>query len=119
MHELSIALQIVEGALQSLTQEDGRPTAVHVRIGALAGVVPDALHSAWECARGGSPLAAAELMIEEVPATLWCSICNCERAVQSLQRFCCADCGSTGGELVRGRELEIVALEVANDDATR
>jgi hydrogenase nickel incorporation protein HypA/HybF len=120
MHELSIALQIVATAAEALRNQRGDAVAVHVRLGALAGVVADALQSAWECARVGSPLAASALVLEEVSATAWCTTCNAEREVESLQHFRCAQCGSPAGQVIHGRELEIVALEVADDadDAT-
>lgn len=115
MHELSIALKIVEAATERLSTEHGSAVAVHVRLGALAGVVTAALQSAWEYARQDSPLAAAALVLQEVPATAWCVVCDAEREVQSLQQFCCAVCGSPATQVLRGRELEIVALEVADD----
>lgn len=120
MHELSIALQIVAAAAETLRNQRGNAVAVHVRLGALAGVVTDALQSAWECARVGSPLASSALVLEEVAATAWCTTCAAEREVQSLQQFYCAECDSPAGQVIGGRELEIVALEVADDtdDAT-
>ena len=58
MHELSIALSIVEMAAQEAQRQCASEVlAVHLRIGALSGVVPEALESAYELARENSPLA--------------------------------------------------------------
>lgn len=115
MHELSIALKLVEAAAEPLASQQGRAVAVHVRLGTLSGVVKIALESAWECARRDSPLATAVLVLQEVPATAWCAACKAEREVESPQRFWCTTCGAAAGQVIRGRELEIVALEVADD----
>lgn len=116
MHELSIALQIVEAATKSLSGERASAIAVHVRLGELAGVVKSALESAWQSARMGSPLATADLVLEEVAATAWCAACRAERPVVSPYRFCCVECGGPVGTAICGRELEIIALEVTDDD---
>ena len=41
--------------------------AIHVRIGTLSGIVPEALRSSYEMASEGTPFAAARLVIEEAP----------------------------------------------------
>jgi hydrogenase nickel incorporation protein HypA/HybF len=56
-------------------------------------------------------LAAAELEIELVPVAAYCPGCAAERAV-SFPELRCPDCGIPTPEVVRGRELEVVALEI-------
>jgi hydrogenase nickel incorporation protein HypA/HybF len=65
MHELSIALSLVDticDELPKIGQVSVR--CVHVRIGALSGVVPEALSFAFDVACGDSPIAGAQLAIE-------------------------------------------------------
>jgi len=112
MHELSIAMSIVEVAAQEAAKYEAKTVGVHLQLGALAGVEKDALLSAWQLARVQTQLADAELIIEEIPATAFCNDCGCEREVVSPQLFHCATCGSPLTDLIRGRELEIFALEV-------
>jgi hydrogenase nickel incorporation protein HypA/HybF len=113
VHELSIALSILDLAAEEAERQGGaRVAAIHLRLGPLSGVVPEALRSAYELAREGSPLNAAELVIEEVPLVTYCPTCAAERAPPSAQWLCCPDCGTPTPEVVRGRELEVVALEV-------
>lgn len=113
MHELSIALSLIEVA-----EEEARRSgvtniaALHVRIGPLSGVVKDALLSAWELAREDTRLQNTTLMIEESPIVGYCPACQRERPIVSIQEFCCVVCGTPIAEIVEGRELDLVALEV-------
>ncbi|MGV9253166.1 hydrogenase maturation nickel metallochaperone HypA [Streptomyces sp. NPDC003697] len=112
MHELSIATAIVEQAGEFARRDGaGAVTAVTVRVGELAGVVPDALHFAFEVARDGTALAGARLEIEHVPARAYCDGCAEEFAVGMPPLFWCPRCDRACAELRSGRELEITAIE--------
>ena len=112
MHELSIALGIVDVAAEEAGRRGGRVAVVHLKLGRLSGVVPDALRSAFELAREQEPaVAAAELAIEEVAVTARCPTCAADRAVPFPELRCPA-CGTPTPDVVRGRELEVVALEI-------
>ena len=64
MHELSIALSIVEMAEEEAGKRGGaRVNAVHLKLGLLAGVVKDALLSSYELACEGTSLAGSRLVI--------------------------------------------------------
>ena len=113
MHELSIALSIVDAAAEEAERQGGgRVVAVHQRLGPLSGVVKEALTSAFELAREGSPLPDCELVVEEVAVVAYCPACAAERPVASVRRMTCPDCGAPMPDVVRGRELEVVALEI-------
>ena len=114
MHELSIATAIIERAGE-LARADGTDTvsAVTVRVGELAGVVPDALDFAFEVARDGTALASARLVVEQVPAQAWCGECAEEFAVGMPPFFWCPRCDRPSSDLRSGRELEIAAIEPA------
>src|SRR5262245_43691008 len=115
MHELSIALSILDLAAEEAARRDGaRVLAIHLRLGALSGVVKEALVSSYELAREGSPLAGCELVVEEVPVLAHCPACAELRAVVSARQLCCSECGAPTPEVVSGRELEVVALEIAD-----
>lgn len=114
MHELSIAMSILDIAEEESRQRGGiRISAVHLRLGLLSGVVKDALLFAYEIARHDTPLAAAQLVVEEVPGLIFCPACDARRPVGSPEWFCCPECGALASELVQGKELEVVSLEVA------
>jgi hydrogenase nickel incorporation protein HypA/HybF len=113
MHELSIAMSIVDLAEEESARLGGaRITAVHLRLGLLSGVVKDALLSSFEMACEDTPLAGSRLIVEEVPVLVFCRTCDARRPVHSTQLFCCSECGTPTGEVVQGKELLVVGLEV-------
>ncbi len=114
MHELSIALGVVDAAGEEAARHGGRVAAVHMKLGLLSGVVKEALLSAYELAREGSALAESELVVEEVAVTVYCPACAAERPIESFPELRCPTCGAPTPHVVRGRELEIVALEIVS-----
>jgi hydrogenase nickel incorporation protein HypA/HybF len=118
MHELSIALSILDVAGETLAREGGgHVEAIHLKIGPLSGVVPDALLSAWDLACEQSPLTGSRLVIENVPVAVYCAQCEAERPVVSIQEMRCARCGTLCPRVVRGRELEVTAMEIVDEPA--
>lgn len=66
MHELSIAVNIVEIATEQLQRHGGeRVRAIHLRIGPLAGVARDALQFSFALAGEGTPVEGSQLFFEE------------------------------------------------------
>jgi hydrogenase nickel incorporation protein HypA/HybF len=113
MHELSIAMSIVEMAQEEAAQRgDVHVNAVHLRLGALSGVAKEALLSSYEMACEDTPLQGSRLIIEEVQVVVFCPGCEAQRPLSSVQLFCCAECGGPTSEIVQGKEIEVVALEI-------
>jgi hydrogenase nickel incorporation protein HypA/HybF len=113
MHELSIALSIVEIASEEAARHEGAHVeVVHLRLGALSGVVKDALLFSWDLACEETPLAGATLQIEEIPVRVWCTACQTERSLDAALDFRCTACGALTTEVRSGRELEVSALEI-------
>lgn len=112
MHELSIAMALVEIAIEECERIGGRVEAVHVRVGQLSGVVTEALVSSYEMASFDTPLQGSRLVIEDVPGAAYCASCGVERQVTRDQWFSCGECGNPMPEVRRGKELELVALEM-------
>src|ERR1700728_1598484 len=110
MPELSIALSIVDFAAEEAERRAARIVSVHLKLGPLAGVLKEALLSAYDLAREGSAVAESRLLIEETTVVAYCPTCAAERAVASIQQMCCAQCGTPTPELISGRELEVSAL---------
>ncbi len=116
MHELSIAVSLVEVGCEELERQAGtRVEALHVRIGPLSGVVPGSLLTAFELAAEGTPIQGARLAIEETSVRVLCPACSEERSIESLRSFRCSDCGTPTPEIVGGRELELVSLEISGE----
>jgi hydrogenase nickel incorporation protein HypA/HybF len=113
MHELSIAMSIIEMAEEEAEKRGPvQVTAIHLKLGALSGVVKEALLSAYEMACDDTPLKNARLIIEEIPVVVFCPKCQAQRPLSSVQFFCCAECGTPTAEVVQGKELEVVSLEI-------
>ncbi len=106
----------MDGALRLALDQAQKAGArrVHVialRIGALSGVVPDALRFAFEALAPGTPAEGARLLIEDVPARFWCA--RCQREFESADLLSdCPDCHTPSGELRAGREMELASLEI-------
>jgi hydrogenase nickel incorporation protein HypA/HybF len=114
MHELSIAVSIVEMAQEEAERRGAMQIrAVHLRLGQLSGVVKQALLSSYEVACESTPLEGSQLLIEEIPVEVFCPKCEQPRLVDSIQWFCCPECGTPTPTVLRGKELEVVALELA------
>lgn len=128
MHELSIAQCLVDLIEDEVTarapaQQRGvnaprclRVGRVRVRVGALSGVVPEALYRAFPVAAARSSLKEATLSIEECLVVAWCPACGVARVLPSPQRLRCPACDGPTPDVVGGRELELVSIEVRDDD---
>ena len=112
MHELSIAMSIVELAEEEAERRGVQIDAVHLKLGALSGVVKEALLSCYEMACENTPLQGSRLVVEEVPVVIFCPSCRAQHPLSSVQLFCCPECGTPCSEIVQGKELEVVALEI-------
>ena len=112
MHELSIAMSIVDTVLEEAQQRSVQVSAVHLRLGALSGVVKDALLFSFEMACQDTPLEGSRLIVEDVPVAVFCPQCKERRTLASVQSFACPACGAPTIDILQGKELEVFALEV-------
>jgi hydrogenase nickel incorporation protein HypA/HybF len=113
MHELSIAMSIVELAEEEAGRRgDAQVHAVHLKLGAFSGVVKEALLASYEMACAGTALEGSTLRIEEIPLVVFCANCQTNRQLPSMTLFCCPDCGAPTPHIVQGKELQISALEI-------
>jgi hydrogenase nickel incorporation protein HypA/HybF len=115
MHELSIAMSIVELAEEEAARRGARVNAVHLKLGALAGIVKSVLQSSYEMACENTSLQGSQLIVEEVPVVVYCPSCRANRSLSSIQFFSCAECGTPTSQVVQGKELEVVALEIQDE----
>ena len=113
MHELSIMTEALRMAVDA-AQAAGAPRVrkLRLRIGSLSGVVPDSLRFAFDVVCHGTMAEGATLEIEAVPAACWCMTCRAEfECVDFFNE--CPRCHNVSGELRRGRELDIAAVETS------
>lgn len=114
MHELSIAVSLIDLAAEAV-QDAGLAGPVHVvrvRVGALSGVVVEALDFAWETAAEGTICEVARLDIEQVPGRVRCQACHTETELDDPPIFACGNCGLPTSVVIAGKELDLMALEL-------
>jgi hydrogenase nickel incorporation protein HypA/HybF len=117
MHEMGIALQIVEIATASIPSNSGnvQVARVNLKIGKLAAVVPDSLRFCFDVAVKDTPLDGAKLAIEELPVVARCNDCDTQWTING-PAFRCESCDSGSLEIISGRELDIESIEIAEED---
>ncbi len=123
MHELALTEALLAAALAAAQKQPPEATdppglpwrigAVHLRVGALTGVVPDCMRFYFAQLAAGTPAADAELLIEVEPALATCSVCGArERATLPLAPIC-AHCGGaltiSGGQALLLERLLLVS----------
>lgn len=114
MHEVSIMQSVFEIAIGRLESSGyGRIDSIALRIGGAAGVVTDSLRFAFEALKPGTPLEGAALLIEEVPVGGRCLSCGKDFSTQQRYIFECPACGENDLEVTRGRELDLIGMEVS------
>lgn len=85
---------------------------LNLRIGAIAGVVPEALQFAFDACTEGTIAADAKLEIEWVKAICYCPRCHAEFIPHDWV-YVCPRCDRLTHEIRQGRELQLVSLEVS------
>jgi hydrogenase nickel incorporation protein HypA/HybF len=115
VHELSIAVSIVDGALEELRRRGAEEvTAIYVRVGRLSGVDRDALLFSYGLAVQDTALARSRLVIEPVEVAIFCPQCQAERPTRDFPMLICEACGALAGSVVHGNELEMTGMEIVS-----
>ena len=108
MHELGIALQVVD--LATARTNGARVRRLVLEIGRLSLVLPDAMRFCWDDAARGTSLDGSALEIVEVDGKAKCRVCSGE--VVLLRPLGRCACGSSDLEWVSGMDVKIARLEV-------
>jgi hydrogenase nickel incorporation protein HypA/HybF len=112
MHELGIAENILDIVRQSVP--DNRISAVEsirLRVGPFAGIVPDSLKFCFDALSGDAGMTKAGLLIEQTSLTASCRSCGNRFEVKDFV-FLCPACGGGNLEIISGKELEVVEIEI-------
>lgn len=112
MHELSIALELVE-RIEALRRDERADavTQVTLSVGSLSGVDAAALEMAIPIAVEDTALAGAAWDIRPIAAAVHCNACGQETEPDFIFPICAA-CEATDVTVVRGRELVIDTVEL-------
>lgn len=112
MHELSIVASLFE-ILEEKAREHraNKIVLVKLRVGKLAGVVPEFLQTAFDIYKNGTIAREAVLEVEEVPLRVRCRTCQAVMEKEDFV-FLCSVCGSTEVETIEGTELLLEKLDL-------
>ena len=113
MHEMSIAVNILDIVNLELAKNNAsRLKSIKLKIGAMAAVEPESLIFCFDAITDGTNIAGVKLNIEEIPVRGRCKSCLREFELDRYFSTPCPDCGKASSELISGRELDIISMEV-------
>jgi len=112
MHEMSLMAGMLE-IIEDTARQEGfaRVERVILEIGRLSGVEAEAMRFAFDVGTHGSVAQGAELVIQETPGKGRCPACG---RTSPLAAFydACPHCGRYPMEVLAGREMRILSLDV-------
>lgn len=112
MHEMSIAESLIEIIIEEMKKNSAyRLISVRLNIGEMAGVVPEALETCFEILTADTGMKGAVLNMEIIPLKGHCKKCDDDFAIVDYN-FACPRCGTVEIDVVSGREMNIIELEV-------
>lgn len=112
MHELSIAVNIVEIAEEEVKKVSAnRVIELILEIGSLSGVVKEAINFAMEEAVKGSVLEGSKIKIVTIEAIAKCSDCGLEYQTDDHWSVC-PKCKCNFSDIIKGKETIIKSLIV-------
>jgi hydrogenase nickel incorporation protein HypA/HybF len=119
VHELAVAQALVDQVdtvidRHAASQDQHaawRASLIRVRIGPLAGVVPELLASAFPLAAAGRRMQHAALEFAHAPIRVHCQTCGAETDA-AMNRLLCGACGDWHTRIVSGDELLLESVEL-------
>ena len=112
MHELSVVASLFEILEEKVREQKGkRITLVKLQIGALSGIVPELLETAFDIYKKDTIAAEAELKISLVPLKVRCEDCQ-KVMIKDDFVFICDNCSSTNIKTLEGTELILEKMDI-------
>ena len=112
MHEMAVTQSILKIAIEHARQANAaRITQINLVVGALSGVVDDAVQFYFDFLSQDTIAAQAQLVFDRRPATYRCRKCENTFHPEGFDWECPA-CGALGFEILSGREFEISSIEI-------
>jgi hydrogenase nickel incorporation protein HypA/HybF len=112
LHELSLTQNLIEIAEKHARREGALfISSITVEIGALSGVIPEAVEFAFETCTNGTLAEGASLEIQHVPGVGRCLECGQECPLEALTDPC-PSCHSFSLEILRGQDMLLIEMEI-------
>ena len=109
MHEMAITQSVVDAVCEHAAGR--RVHSVRLEVGALCAVVPDSMQFCFDMATAGTVADGARLDVDVQPGAAHCRSCDRDFVLHDLILLC--PCGSADVEVVAGRDLKILSMEVS------
>ncbi len=110
MHELSLCDDLLSQVITIAAQHNAPSVdSITVQIGALSGVEPLLLESAFDLIKAGTVAEQAELIMQTSPITVLCRTCGTRSEVEA-NRLLCKACQSNETTLLSGDELILASV---------
>ncbi len=117
MHEMPIATDIVERAVEAAEQHGAtRIEQIEVHIGLMRQVVPEALELAFTLASEGTMAHGAKLSISQVKAVASCNVCGCRFEPEVEISFACPRCSQADVRIVAGNDIILTSVTCQADE---
>lgn len=115
MHELPITKSIFKTVIAKAESVEAQHVSlVALQIGVLRDYIPEIMQKYWDYIAKGSIAEDAKIEIEEIPVTVQCSDCQTiyDVDMSNIEKTRCPNCGCQQGNVVTGREMRIVGIEI-------
>lgn len=110
MHELSIALSIVDIAEEEVKKNQASSVEeIEIEIGMLSNIQVDSLEFLWDNAVKSSVLEGARRKLNIIPGKARCTVCYTEFTMNEIFDAC-PECHDFLNEIVSGKELKIKSM---------
>jgi hydrogenase nickel insertion protein HypA len=116
MHESSLAINMIDFAQEQCLSNGGVSVeSITVRLGAASGIKPESLVSSFNALKSDTVASMAKIIFELIPVSGTCTACKKAfelQEVPDLSVLACPHCNSKEIEIIQGREMEIVSMEL-------
>jgi hydrogenase nickel incorporation protein HypA/HybF len=115
MHELSIAQNVLDIIRQNVPEgREPQAKSVLLRVGDGAGIVAESLEFCFHAMTDGTPFHGMVMNIERAPFIVECGSCK-QRCTLDSPAVICPLCFSGDIRVVSGTDLQVVAIELADE----
>lgn len=119
MHEMSMAISIIEIAISEAEKAQARTiNEIEVEVGELAGVMLESLSFCLEAAARSTMAETATFALIPAPGIGYCLACRQEVKINEFPAQC-NDCGGFGVKITAGTELKIRSISINEDNDGR
>jgi hydrogenase nickel incorporation protein HypA/HybF len=112
MHELALASEIVKSVAQlAFENKAQKVTELRLELGVMSGIEKEVFDFCFDMAAKNTILEGAKLSVDEIPLKVRCQKCF-SLSNPEVFNIICENCQSNDVEILTGKELKILNMEV-------